>query len=68
MAATRPRGVLVLEQASADGDATVHEYRKADRWELEARLDGDWLHVLGRDGEQIASFRPGTYDRPEAAR
>jgi hypothetical protein len=49
-------------------DGTTHEYPKADAWRFEELSDGVWLHVLGPDGQQIASFRPKTYDRPEVGR
>lgn len=61
--ATRPRGVLVFML-----DGTTIEYPKADAWKFEELGDGVWLHLLCPDGEQEASFRPKTYDRPQAGR
>lgn len=68
----RPRGVSVYLPEKKGDDGTVvhehHEYPKADGWRLDDRVDGTWLHIDGPSGEQIASFRPGTYDRPESIR
>ena len=49
-------------------DGTTQEYPKGDAWEFQEFGDGVWLHVLGLDGQQVASFRPKTYDRPESGR
>ena len=49
-------------------DDTTQEYPRGTGWRFEEFSDGVWLHVLGPDGEQLASFRPKTYDRPEQGR
>ena len=66
--AARARGVLVIMLATTPNDPVIHEYPKADAWKFEEFADGVWLHVLGADGQQIATFRPKTYDRPEVGR
>jgi hypothetical protein len=73
VATARARGVLVhLPSRSVNGGTAVEnpveEYPAGDGWRLDEYQDGVWLTVLDVRGRQVATFRPKSYERPEAGR